>query len=107
MGLALRGKTSLSITEALAVLLQTWNRAFYRFKPFDSQHVADLERVVTTNQRTLAALRERSIERFSSEDAATVESLFGDFEKVLGPVGAAKRFGSRILLLRVPSQTPS
>ena len=90
MGLALRGETSLSVTEALAVLLQTWNRAFYRFTPFDSQHFADLERVVTTNQRVLAALRERSIERFSSEDAATVERLFGDFEKVLGPVGAAK-----------------
>jgi hypothetical protein len=90
MSLALRGETSLSVTEALAVLLQTWNRAFYRFTPFDSQHFADLERVVTTNQRALATLRERSIERFSSEDSATVERLFGNFEKVLGPVGAAK-----------------
>jgi len=36
------------------------------------------------------ALRERSIEGFSSEDVAVVERLLGDFEKVLGPVGAAK-----------------
>jgi hypothetical protein len=32
------GKTKLSVPEALAVLLQTWNRAFYRFTPFDTQH---------------------------------------------------------------------
>jgi hypothetical protein len=90
MGLAVQGETSLSITEALAVLLQTWNRAFYRFTPFDSRHFADLERVVTTNQQDFASLRERSIEGFLDEDATTIERLFGDFEKVLGPVGAAK-----------------
>lgn len=90
VGFALEGKTSLNVTEALAVLLQTWNRAFYRFTPFNSQHFADLDRVVTTNQQDLAILRERSIEGFSDEDAVTVERLFGDFEEVLGPVGAAK-----------------
>jgi hypothetical protein len=65
-------------------------RAFYRFTPFNSQHFADLERVVTTNQQDLAALRERSIDGVSDEDTATVEGLFGDFEQLLGPVGAAK-----------------
>jgi len=58
MGLALRGETSLSVTEALAVLLQTWNRAFDRFTPFDSRHFAELEHVVTSNQKDLANLRE-------------------------------------------------
>lgn len=28
--LAIRGKTSLSVAEALAVLLQTWNQAYYQ-----------------------------------------------------------------------------
>ena len=90
VGLALQEETSLSLTEALAVLLQTWNRAFYRFTPFDSRHLADLEHVVTTNQQELASLRERCIEGFSDEDATARERLFGDFEKVLGPVGASK-----------------
>ena len=72
------------------MLLQTWNRAFYRFTPFDSRHFSALDYVVTTNQQDLASLRERSIESFSDEDAVKVERLFGEFEEVLGPVGAVK-----------------
>jgi hypothetical protein len=90
VGFALREETKLSLTEALAVLLQTWNRAFYRFHPFDSQHFSDLERVVDGHQQELAALRARSIESLSEEDEAAVKRLFADFEEVLGPVGAAK-----------------
>src|SRR5215211_8690787 len=83
-------KTPLEIPTPTIPELEAAHRTFYRFTPFDSRHFADLERVVTTIQQDLVALRERSLERFSSEDAATVETLFGDFEKVLGPVGAAK-----------------
>jgi hypothetical protein len=88
--LALQGKTNLSTPEALAVLLQTCNRAFYRFTPFDTQHFLGLERLVNVNQQELADFRTRSIERFSEEDGTTVRRLFGSFEEVLGPVGAAK-----------------
>jgi len=33
--LAMRGQTALNLAEALAVLLQTWNKAFYRSHPFE------------------------------------------------------------------------
>jgi hypothetical protein len=90
VGLALRGETKLTLTEALAVLLQTWNSMFYRFHPFDSQHFADLQRVVEGHHQELANVRNRSIESFSEEDEAKAKGLFSDFEEVLGPVGAAK-----------------
>jgi hypothetical protein len=32
--LALRGATSLTVAEALAVLLQTWNRPYYQYRKF-------------------------------------------------------------------------
>lgn len=35
VSLALEGRTSLSVAEALAVLLQTWNKMFYQFKAFE------------------------------------------------------------------------
>lgn len=90
VGLALRGQTSLSVTEALAVLLQTWNSAYYRFTPFDGLHFSDLDRVVIQHEGELAILRCRSIESLSGEDETTVQKLFADYEAVLGPVGAAK-----------------
>jgi hypothetical protein len=89
-GLALRGESGLRLTEALAVLLQTWNKGYYRFHPFHSQHFSDLEHSVDGHQQELADFRKRSIENFSERDEAVIEGLFADFEEVLGPVGAAK-----------------
>ncbi|HIE51150.1 MAG TPA: hypothetical protein EYP85_05280 [Armatimonadetes bacterium] len=88
--LAMQGMTSLSVTEALAVLLQTWNKAFYRYNPFDSQHFSDIECVVSYHKQALSVFRQRSIEDFNSKDEPIVEKMFKDFEEVLGPVGAAK-----------------
>ena len=88
--LALHGKTNLSLAEALAVLLQTWNQAFYRFRPFTSQHFTDIEHLITSHLTKLAAFRKRSIETFCEDDESVVTRLFGDFERVLWPVGAAK-----------------
>lgn len=88
--LALQRKTSLSVTEALAVLLQTWNMAFYRFRPFTKQHFCDIERVVTAHLGELIAFRQRSIATFCKEDVTVVTGIFDQFEAVLGPVGAAK-----------------
>lgn len=99
VGLALEGKSSLNVTEALAVLLQTWNKAFYRFTPFDSQHLftpfdsqhfSNLEEVVIRYEAELATFRNRSIESLLDEDGSLVQKLFADYEEVLGPVGAAK-----------------
>jgi hypothetical protein len=36
-----------SETEALAVLLQTWNKRYYNKKKFDSKHLSDLRLVVS------------------------------------------------------------
>ena len=88
--LALQGKTSLSVTEALAVLFRTWNMAFYRFHPFTQQHVSDIEQVVADHRVELGAFRQRSIDTFCEEDVTSVKSIFDHFEGVLGPVGAAK-----------------
>jgi hypothetical protein len=51
-GLALRGESGLSLTEAIAVLLQTWNKDYYRFHRFDSQHFSDLEHSVDGHRRS-------------------------------------------------------
>jgi len=88
--LALERKTSLSIGEALAVLLQTWNKMFYRYKEFDSQHFADIEQLISEHHSTLITFRQRSIESFNPEDENRIKQLFKAFEEVLGPVGAAK-----------------
>ena len=88
--LAIHGKTSLSVAEAVAVLLQTWNQAYYRYHKFNSEHFADIESLIACHKQTIMGLRQRAIETFSDEDEATVTELFDDFGKVLGPVGAAK-----------------
>lgn len=90
VALAIRGATSLSLAEALAVLLQTWNRAFYRFRKFSLQHFSDIERCLNHHEQILLSFRQRSIESFREEDEIVVKRVFGDFEEVLGPVGAAK-----------------
>jgi hypothetical protein len=90
VALAIRGDAGLSATEALAVLLLSWNRAFYRFAKFDAQHFVDIEEVVNRNWSALMRFRQRSIATLRKDDIAAVSSLFVEFEGVLGPVGAAK-----------------
>jgi hypothetical protein len=88
--LAICEKTSLSVAEAVAVLLQTWNQAYYRYHKFDGEHFAAIERLMDRHEQTLMGFRQRAIESFSDGDEATVATLFEEFEKVLGPVGTAK-----------------
>jgi len=88
--LALDGKTLLTVAEALAVLLQTWNKMFYQYRRFDSQHFAKIERLISDHHSTLITFRQRSIESFNQEDGSQVTRVFKAFEEVLGPVGTAK-----------------
>ncbi len=84
-------KAELSLAEALAVLLRTWNETFYRYKPFNRLHLlGDLKTLIDRHQEDLEILRDRSIESFSDKDETTVKRLFRSFEEALGPVGAAK-----------------
>jgi hypothetical protein len=90
VALALDGRTSLSVAEALAVLLQTWNKMFYLYRRFDSQHFADIERLIRDHRSMLITFRQRSIQSINQEDESEVVRVFKAFEEVLGPVGAAK-----------------
>jgi len=91
VALALDGKTSLSVAEAVAVLLQTWNSSYYRYHHrFDSGHFADIEAVLAQHADTLRGLRAVRIDHIAEPDLGLVLEVFGDFERVLGPVGAAK-----------------
>lgn len=79
-----------SETEALAVLLQTWNKRYYNKKKFDSEHLSKLEQVVTANKSILISFRARSIATFSDNDNAIIQKTFESFDEVVGPVGTAK-----------------
>jgi hypothetical protein len=88
--LAITGRTSLAVSEALAVLLQTWNRSFYRFRKFDSKHFAEIEKLLQRHGWVASELRSRSILSLRDAEREKIEEAFGEFEKVLGPVGASK-----------------
>src|SRR5262252_1623608 len=63
--LALRGATSLTVAEALAVLVQTWNKACYRFHKFDKAHFASMEKLLGKYRSTLAGYRNRTIDNLN------------------------------------------
>lgn len=85
----------MTVAEAVAVLLQSWNAAYYRFgkrlgRRFDEQHFLDIERILKCHTEALLSFRPRSIQTFGQNDLPVVRALFDDFEGVLGAVGAAK-----------------
>ena len=88
--LAIQNKAELNLAEAISVLLKTWNVSYYRFRPFDKEHVSDIEELLRKHMQTINNIRQRSIEDFSDKDVEVVKSLFEDFEHVLGKTGAAK-----------------
>lgn len=90
VSLSLEGVSTLTLAEALAVLLQTWNSAYYRFRKFDTQHFTDIDRLLCEYRHVVSDYRGKSIEDLQSDKEATVVSMFEAFESVLGPVGAAK-----------------
>jgi len=88
--LALGGVGSLNVAESVAVLLQTWNKAFYRYRPFDEEHFRQIEHLINKHEENLRQLRGRSIEDLGDQDREIVQAVFKAFEEVLDPVGAAK-----------------
>jgi hypothetical protein len=71
------------------VLLQTWNRAYYQYHP-GPDHLNQIDTLLDQYASWRHRIRDRTIDTFSSADGAELEPIFRDFEKVLGPVGAAK-----------------
>ena len=57
VALALQGKTKLSVGEAVAVLLQTWNAQYYRFHPFNAQHFNAIDNIVAAHRASLDTYR--------------------------------------------------
>jgi len=92
IALSLAGRTNLTLSEAVAVLLQTWNREYYRFRKFDSQHFADIDALLASQRVPLSAVRSMNIRELGHGhgDEASATPTFIAFELVLGPVGAAK-----------------
>jgi len=89
--LAINGKTEVTLSEALAVLLQTWNRAYYQFRPFDNEHFSKIDHLIERyGEKIIADFRTRSILSVCKRDENKICNIFGVFEHVLGPVGAAK-----------------
>ncbi|MBN2018969.1 MAG: hypothetical protein JW749_01950 [Sedimentisphaerales bacterium] len=88
--LALNGKIPLSPAESIAVLLQTWNKAYYQFRKFDARHYCDIESLLDKHLRPLKDYRNSTIDRLNGNDEYIIKDIFKDFEIVLGPVGAAK-----------------
>ena len=88
--LALRGSTSLSLAEALAVLLQTWNKAYYQYRPFNLRHLDRIERLLAKHATALSRYRRARLHTLNERQKLAVSALFEEFERALGPVGAAK-----------------
>ena len=43
---AVKGNSDLSITDAVAALLQTWNQSYYRYHKFDTAHFAEIQGII-------------------------------------------------------------
>jgi hypothetical protein len=91
MDLSRKGGTTIKTSEALAVLLQTWNASFYRFgRKFSENDFVKIHRLLKTHHRTIEDFRCRSIESLVQEEEGTLRTLFDQFANVLGSVGASK-----------------
>jgi hypothetical protein len=89
--LALAKKTSLQITDGIAVLLKTWNNTFYRFRgrPFGENDFNEIDRLVSSHKEIWMHLRISSLVECDVNEAIAGE-IFAAFREPLGPVGAAK-----------------
>jgi hypothetical protein len=92
IGLVKKGMSKrVSVAQALAVLLQTWNVSFYRFRGgFHESDLTGIEDLLKEHLATLKGYECRQITSFEPGDEQGVGRIFGSFEKELGAVGAAK-----------------
>lgn len=80
----------ITVGEAISLLLQIWNQAYYRFKPFNDRNHKEIQTLLNEHIREVQEFRKRTISDARDEDAEQISNLFTAFEEVLGPVGAAK-----------------
>lgn len=79
------------LSDAIAVLLKTWNGSYFRYKPEARIHLlSDIENLLEKHNRIIDEFRQRTIEDFCNEDVEAIETIFHDFEDHLGRTGTAK-----------------
>ncbi|MFZ1291430.1 MAG: hypothetical protein WAR79_15150 [Melioribacteraceae bacterium] len=88
--LSLEENSPFSLAEAISVLLQTWNKSFYRFRKFDLDYFNKIEELIQHNFNIINDFRNREISSFTPNDNEVIAKIFKTFEKILGPVGSAK-----------------
>jgi len=84
-------KHELDLAESLAVLLQTWNLQFYRFRGgFKEADFQAIRALLKNHGDELERLKARKLDSLRENEKVGLGNLFHDFEMVLWPVGAAK-----------------
>ena len=68
------------MTDALGILLLTWNQALYRYGSFDFQR---LEYAIKKNRRSLKGYQKRNILSYTEADDPTIKSVFKHFLSAL------------------------
>ncbi|MCU1529277.1 MAG: hypothetical protein JWP75_3040 [Frondihabitans sp.] len=87
------GQSDFTLTEAVGVVLLTWNGRFYNRKDtpdFDAEHIANIDALIERYREALDGYHGRSIETLKADEQEAIEAMFNDFDLLLGPVGAAK-----------------
>ena len=95
---AIKEEIDISVPDILEILLQTWNRQYYRFHPWSNQHHSDIEGLINDFQKQLTMVSDKDISSCKegiSDDEGWIWLMFRRFMTVLGPVGAAKAVGNQ------------
>ena len=93
MPLAFNNQVNLSPVDVVAIVLQTWNKQYYRFHPWNAEHSDSIEQLFMDSRYQISITRDRHISsctRGLQGDELWICLTFSSFQKVLGPVGAAK-----------------
>lgn len=88
--LAKEGTVDLTVGEAIAVLLRTWNSAYYRFHRQGTGDYESIETLIEDHRVWLESAASRMIASLTDTDEQPLLAVFPGFEAALGPVGAAK-----------------
>lgn len=88
--LSINQNGELSIAEAISVLLQTWNKSYYRFRKFNDEHYQQIENLLNEKLVQIMPFRDKAISTFNDNNIELINRIFDSFENVLGPVGGAK-----------------
>jgi hypothetical protein len=85
-------RSDFSAGDGVALLLMSWNDAFFRFRPGPVRTLAaDLDRLILRHQDQLEELKVRSIVSYvEAVERAALETLYRQFLALLWPVGTAK-----------------